>query len=63
MFNNAGPSFQFDLFKATGTVPERRFFAASEQDIADVHEAIGKRIDTRLARATSLSNLSSAVEE
>jgi hypothetical protein len=49
--------------EGAGRVPERRFFAASEQDVSDVHEAIGTRITARLGRATSLSNLSAAVED
>jgi hypothetical protein len=48
--------------EGTGRVPARRFFDVNEQDLADVHELIGKRISARLGRA-SLGNLGSAIEE
>lgn len=55
--------FQFDLFRASGTLPARRFLDVNEEDLADVHEAVGRRIEVRLQRSTSLSNLITAVEE
>jgi hypothetical protein len=46
-----------------GRGPERRFFAATEQDRADVKEAIGRRVTVRLQSVGSLLNLNTAVDE
>jgi hypothetical protein len=49
--------------EGTERMAERRFFAANEQDINDVKEAIAARMEVRLQRSTSLGNLITAVEE
>jgi hypothetical protein len=51
------------LNEGLGHQVERRFFAASEQDVAEVRDAIGTRIAARMQRATSLSNLGAALGE
>jgi hypothetical protein len=49
------------LNEGLGHLPERRFFAASEEDLADVHQGIGTRITARMSGG--LTNLANAVEE
>ena len=49
--------------KGLGHLPERGFFRANEEDIADVKEAMGARRNARIERALSLSNLGTAVAE
>lgn len=46
-----------------GRAPTRRFFAASEQDLNDVQQAIGQRVTVRLQSVGSLLNLSTGVGE
>jgi hypothetical protein len=49
--------------EGTDRMVERRFFAPSEQDLIDLHEAMANRASIRMQRSSSLRNLVTAVEE